>query len=130
MIEPRILELAERLGKALSEAERVKTFKRLHVELASDRQALELARSLHEHEQAIARKQQENKPIEVADKHRLRDLREQVYANERLKALMAAEADYYELIQQVNDLIAGHLVSPEELARDARPVDAPPPAGQ
>jgi len=120
MIEPRITELAEKLGQAIAEAERVRKFKKLHAEVMADPQAQELVRALRRLEQEIARKQQENKPIEVADKHRLRDLRERTYANEKLKALMAAEADYFEMIQQVNDLIARHLVSPEELARDSQ----------
>jgi cell fate (sporulation/competence/biofilm development) regulator YlbF (YheA/YmcA/DUF963 family) len=112
-MDPRIVELAERLGKAMAEAEQIRKFKALGAELAGDKDAVALIKARNEQELLIARKEQARQPIEVEDKRKLRELTEKVSQHDKLKAYLAAQADYMELIQQVNDTLGRHLAGPE-----------------
>jgi len=116
MIESTITELADKLGKAMASAQRTQRFKQIRSQVLADPAAQALLKDYEGHLDVLARREAENKPIEVADKHRLSDLQEKIFSNEKLKSLMAAQADYMELIQQVNEAIGKHLLDPHETA--------------
>jgi cell fate (sporulation/competence/biofilm development) regulator YlbF (YheA/YmcA/DUF963 family) len=69
---------------------------------------------LHDYQakmERIRRLEEEGKPIEVADKHQLRDLESGLAGHEMLKALMRAQADYLELMTQINREIDGPIAA-------------------
>ena len=114
MIDPKLTELAEKLGAEMAASKTVEDFKRFRREMLADAEAHGLLKAYQDHVAALARKEHEGKPIEVEDKHKLRELREKTYRNDKLKALLAAEADYVEMVEQVNNILGRHLSAGEE----------------
>ena len=53
----------------------------------------------------VARKQQNNEPIEVAEKRRLQELQDQVIANPLVSKLQIAQMDYLDLMRRVQQII-------------------------
>ncbi|MDD4891999.1 MAG: YlbF family regulator [Phycisphaerae bacterium] len=117
MIDPKIAELAEKLGAAMAESKAARDFKRLRHEALADADAQALLKAYQEHLDLLGRKEHERRPIEVEDKQKLRDLQEKTYRNEKLKSLMAGQADYVEMVQAVNDVLGKHLASGEDEAK-------------
>jgi len=97
-----LLAKARSLGEALAAQPTV----RAHFEAQRHLQVDEAARKLAAEYQAqldhIRRLEEERKPIEVADKHKLKDLETQLAGNDVLKNLMRTQADYVALMNQVN----------------------------
>jgi len=114
MIDPTVAQLAEKLGTAMADSKAAKDFKRVRHEALADQEAQDLMKTYQDHLDLLAHKEHERQPIEVADKHKLRDLQEKTYRNEKLKALLAVQADYVEMIQRVNDILGNHLAAGEE----------------
>ena len=118
MIEQNILELANKLGDAMAEAARTKAFKQARTAAMADKDTQAILQAYQKHLNLLARKEHEGKPIEVEDKRALTGFQEKIYRSDKLKALMEAQANYVEMIQQVNDLIGGHLITPEEIEKE------------
>lgn len=114
-IEPKILELADKLGQAMAEAKRTRKYKEMEDAVRNDPDALSILRQHQELTIKLAEKEQNNQPIEVEEKHALSDVQEKLYGNDKLKDLMQAQVDYLEMIQTVNDRMSQHMLSPEEL---------------
>ncbi|MCG3178983.1 MAG: hypothetical protein BIFFINMI_01313 [Phycisphaerae bacterium] len=112
-IEPQIKDLADRLGKAMADSARTRRFKELREKVNKDAVAMGLLEQFNKQLAAIATKEQEGKPIEVADKHGLATTQEKIYGNATLKDYLEAQANYIELVQQVNDVMGQHLVEPD-----------------
>ena len=62
---------------------------------------------------AVGYKRQ-NKPVEVADKHKLRDAHEKLMASAVFKRYTAAQVDYVDLIRKVSDAMRGELAPTEQ----------------
>jgi cell fate (sporulation/competence/biofilm development) regulator YlbF (YheA/YmcA/DUF963 family) len=114
-----LLEKARRLGTALAEHERFKTFLDASKRLHEDKAAGEALQAYNKAAKAIAEKGKKAQPVEVVEKQRLERLHGAVVSNETVKAFMKAQADYMELMHNVNDAIYSQLAPPE----------APPGAG-
>lgn len=114
MIDAKIRELAEQLGAAMADAPAVKKFKQLRQEAMADPDAQTLMKGYQDHLDQLAKKEQEHRPIEVEDKQKLRDFQEKIYRNEKLKAFVASQANYVELVHTVNDLMGKYLVGNDE----------------
>jgi cell fate (sporulation/competence/biofilm development) regulator YlbF (YheA/YmcA/DUF963 family) len=74
-------------------------------------------RLLHDYQAQLERireSESELKPVEVADKQRLKSLESEIAGHETLKVLMRTQADYVALMSQVNREIDGPLA---DLAR-------------
>jgi cell fate (sporulation/competence/biofilm development) regulator YlbF (YheA/YmcA/DUF963 family) len=100
-----IIRLAQELGNRIAEHSRTKSFVAAAQQVEQDKDASEI---LHQYEQALGRIQQleaEGKPIEVADKHAVRELEGKLRSNDTLKNLMKTQADYMELMRQVDTAI-------------------------
>ena len=114
MLDPRLAELAEKLGVEMAASKATREFKLRRHEVAADPEAQAVLGNYQNQLDLLAKKQHEGKPIEVAEKHALRDLQEKTYNHEKLKALMAAQANYVEMTQQVSDILGRHLSAGEE----------------
>jgi len=108
-----ITELAEKLGKAISQSPQAKN-------LRAARQAMEqtpeLAGVLKEHRtqlEKIARLEAENKPVEVEDKHKLQALHEKLIGSEQFKRFQAVQVEYADLMRRVNQALSKHLAETE-----------------
>ena len=113
MLDPNVAELAEKLGQAMANSKAAKDYRQARQAADADPEAQAQLKAYQEHLELLARKQQENRPIEVEDKHKLRALREKLAGNEKLKALMAVEVDYRDMTLQVTDILGKHLISSE-----------------
>lgn len=104
-----IIELAERLGKAIAESPQAKALREAQDALEKDEQVSGWVRSYREQGEKMARLEQENKPIEVEDKQKLRQLQEQLVANDEVKELTSAQVEYVDLMRQVNQALGAKL---------------------
>ena len=105
----RVLQLARRLGGAISDTERHKALEQARVQTADDASARELLDAFLKQQQHIDDLLRSNKPVEVADKQRLAELQNQVSSHEALQQLLKAQADYSELMHKVNEAIQAGL---------------------
>lgn len=104
-----IINHANQLGQLLSRHDRVKAFLSAQKALDGDASARELLSAYQRQVQEIQQLSDENKPIEVDEKRNLEQLQGQLVSNEVLKKLTAAQADYVQLMNQVNSAIESHL---------------------
>ena len=104
-----IVELAKRLGKQLSAHERTAELKAAQKAADSDSEAGQLVKSYQEQMQRIAELEKEKKPIEVADKQKLRDLEEKISLNPALSNLTRRQVDFVEMMRKVKEAIDGEL---------------------
>ena len=104
-----ILQLAERLGKAIAESTQAQAMRQARKALADQPGAAELLKTYQEHASKIARLEAEQKPVEVDDKHKLQELHDQLIATESFKKLTAAQVEYVDVMRKVNDAIRRQL---------------------
>ena len=106
-----LIEQARRLGEALATHPDVQAFlsARAGVEQSSDAQ--ELLKAYSEHAQRIRRLEAEQKPIEVADKHKLAAYEQQMASNEAIKKMVAAQVNYVSLMNRVHQAMEAPLAA-------------------
>lgn len=109
-----ITELAGRLGKAIADSPAA-------TELHATRKALEehpeiskLYKEFQDQSLKVAKLESEEKPVEVADKHKLHELREKVIASAEFKKYTAAQVEYADLMRQVSEAMQSKLEDEEE----------------
>jgi len=108
------LELAERLGKAIADSPQAAALRAAREEMKKDAQAGQLLNDFRQHADKIAKLEGENKPVEVADKHKLRDLQGKLAASATFKKFTAAQIEYIDLMRKVNQAIESQLGETEE----------------
>ena len=64
--------------------------------------------------QKVEQLEHENKPVEVDDKHKLRDLHDTLVANDLFKRFTAAQVEYVDLMRQVNQTLRKQLAEVEK----------------
>jgi len=109
-----VIELARRLGQAMAQAPAAVAVRAARKEL--DAQA-DLKQTLDDYQKQVgkvARLEQAGKPVEVEDKHRLRELNDKLVASEVFKKYTAAQVDYVDLMRKVNDAIRKELTETEK----------------
>lgn len=107
-VEP-LLARARELGEALATHPTVQNYHAAQRAARSDETARQL---LEAHQTQAARIQQleaERKPVEVADKQKLRDCETALSSHPTLKDLMRYQADYVQLMAQVNQALEAPL---------------------
>ena len=102
-----VLEQARKLGKLVAEHDSAKKFEAVLGRLKADKDAQHLLNDYNRQLEAIGRKQSQNQPIEVEDKHRLESLRKQVVMHPLLRELQMAQMDYVDLMRQVDEAMSG-----------------------
>lgn len=104
-----IIELAGRLGKSIAQSPQAEKLRAARAELDAREDVRNLLAEYQQHSDKIAELQEQNKPIEVDDKHRLQDLHERLIGNEVFKQFTSAQFDYVDLMRKVNQAIADQL---------------------
>ena len=102
-----IIEKAQALGKLIAEHDAARRFVDAVNRLRDDTDAQRVLTDMNRHTDTIAEKQAKGEPIEVADKHKLEDLRAAVAQNAVLGQFQMAQMDYLDLMRKVDDAIAG-----------------------
>jgi cell fate (sporulation/competence/biofilm development) regulator YlbF (YheA/YmcA/DUF963 family) len=119
-----ITELAERLGKQIAESPQARSLRDAREAFNRDKELTQLLKDFQAQSEKVAKLEADNKPIEVEDKHRLGALRERLLADDRFKALTAAQMEYVDLMRKVNAAMGKHLQGTEQAAGDA-PAESP-----
>jgi len=117
-----ILQAARELGKLLASHEAAARFEAVIQKLQSDTEAQRLLNDYNRQMTTIAEKEATGKPIEVADKHQLQSLQQQVSANAMLRELQMAQMDYLDLMRRVDEAM-----SPMPAGEEAPGVPVPGP---
>ncbi len=116
MPEPQdLLNQARALGESLAAHPTIQAYYRAQQAVRADAAARRLLQDYQSHLDHLHALEAAQRPIEVADKHRLKDLETQMAGHDTLKTLMRTQADYVELMARVNRAID------EPLARFAMP---------
>ena len=101
-----VLAAAAKLGEQLSAHPAFAAFRAVAQKIEADTDAQRLLTDLRRHQQALAEKEQSGAPIEVGDKHKLRDLQAAAAGHELLREMQKTEMDYVDLMRQVDAKIA------------------------
>lgn len=108
-----IIELAERLGKSIADSPQAQSFRAAQEEFNKNADAVQVYEDFQQQSEKLAGLEAENKPVEVADKHRLQELRDKLMADETFKKVSATQVEYVDLMRKVNAAMQKHL-SPAE----------------
>ena len=90
------------LGEALAAHPTVRGHYDAQRAVRTDTSAQQLLRDYQDHAKRMRQLEAEQKPVEVEDKRKLRDLEQQMARHETLKRFMRTQADYVALMAQVN----------------------------
>jgi len=108
-----IVELAERLGKAIAESPEAARVRAARQALGAEPGTAQMLKDYNAHVMKIAQLEQAQKPIEPEDKHKLDDLHNKLIASEAFKKLTAAQVEYAETMRKVNEAIRSQLAGTE-----------------
>ena len=108
-----IVELAERLGKGISESPQGAALRAARAELEKQPEIVQLLKDYQAAGERIAKLEAESKPVEVDDKHKLQELHDKLVANDVFKKFTAAQVEYVDLMRQVNQAMAKQLAETE-----------------
>ena len=101
----RLIELAQQLGKRIAEHERTVLLKQAQKEVNDDADAVKIVQDYQKQADKIHQLEREQKPIEVADKHKLSDLETQISTHPKLAQLTKRQVDFVEMMQKVKAAI-------------------------
>ena len=76
-----IIEMATKLGKAISESPQAAKLREVRKELDGHKDILDTLSQYQQQAQKVEQLEHENKPVEVEDKHKLRDLHDKLLAD-------------------------------------------------
>ena len=108
-----ITELAGKLGKAIAGSPQAAKLSQAREAMDADPATAQLVKDYNAQAARIAELEAEQKPVEVPDKHKLQELQGKLVASEAFKAFTAAQVEYAELMNKVNDGIRGNLTDIE-----------------
>jgi cell fate (sporulation/competence/biofilm development) regulator YlbF (YheA/YmcA/DUF963 family) len=111
-----LLERARALGKAIASHPRVQVFMAAREKVEKDAACQEVLKAYSEQAKRVRELEAQQKPIEVTDKRKLAECEQKMASNDALKELMRAQADYIELMNQVNRSMEEPLARPRQAA--------------
>ncbi|NIA07135.1 MAG: hypothetical protein GWP14_05790 [Actinobacteria bacterium] len=97
---------AAELGQLIADSPAGKALLKARRELQVDKQAHKMLEDYQEQMQKIATLEKERKPVEPEDKRMLVELQQKVASHETLKLWIKAQADFSQLMRDVNQAIA------------------------
>ena len=109
-----IVELAERLGKAIADSPQAKAYRDARAGLNQQPAVLKLLQEFQAQSEKVARLEEENRPIEVGDKHKLQSLHEQLIGNDVFKKYTMAQMEYVDLLRKVSQAMDAQLRATEQ----------------
>ncbi len=104
-----ILDLAAQLGKGIAATARFKALRAAEGAIEADAEARQLLKEADAQKARLADLAARGQPIEPEDKREMERLNEGLSGNEKLHALVRAQADYLELMNKVNEAIRRQL---------------------
>jgi len=104
-----VLRLASELGRRIAQHERFLSLREAERLVEEDAATRELLCEAEEHRQRIAYLEAEGRPVEPEVKRTLRRLEEEIRMNDKLQVLARAQADYMELMNEVNAAIRAEM---------------------
>jgi cell fate (sporulation/competence/biofilm development) regulator YlbF (YheA/YmcA/DUF963 family) len=103
------LEAASKLGAAIANHDRYKSFRKAEEQLKQDSVAKEISEKLEKQSKKIYELEKILKPVEVEDKKELQQLKEQVASNQSIQKFLKAQTDYIEFMKMINERIEAEL---------------------
>ena len=103
------IELAVRLGRSIAQSPQAQKLRTARAELDTKEDIKALLAEYQKQSDKVAELQEQNKPIEVDDKHKLQGLHEQLVGNDVFKQFTSAQVDYVDMMRKVNQAIADQL---------------------
>ncbi len=100
-----IIEHARKLGQMIANHQRTIDLKEMEKALDADESAQKLLQDYQKQAEHIHNLETTGKPIEVEDKHKLRNLEQQMALNDTLKKITAKQVDFVELMNKVKSEI-------------------------
>jgi cell fate (sporulation/competence/biofilm development) regulator YlbF (YheA/YmcA/DUF963 family) len=100
-----VLTRARELAEAIRGSERYRRLRALEEKVAGDEETQGLTRELEAARSRIAEKEKALRPVEVEEKRELARLQEQVRDCALLQELVAAQADFHEMMNRVNGTV-------------------------
>lgn len=107
------VELATRLGQAIASSPQAATFRAAREALEAQDETMQALDEYQKQMQKVAELEQEAKPVEVADKARLRELNDKLISCDEFKKFTAAQVEYVDLMRKVNDALRKELAETE-----------------
>ena len=104
-----IIEMAAKLGKAIARSPQADTLRKTRAEMNAQDDVMQLLRDFQKQSERIAELQENNKPIEIEDKHKLDEMHEQLVGKDAFKKFTAAQVEYVDLMRKVNEAITQEL---------------------
>jgi cell fate (sporulation/competence/biofilm development) regulator YlbF (YheA/YmcA/DUF963 family) len=104
-----IMDLARRLGQSLRAHERYTLLRDAEKKVMADPEAMKIQEDLERHLHKLHDLEADMKPIEVDDKRELGRLQQLARSNPALQQLLKAQADYFEMMNRVNQTILREL---------------------
>ncbi len=109
-----IIELAEKLGKAIAESTPATKLRQSRKALEAEPEITQCLKDFHVQSDKLAKLEAENKSIEVDDKHELQELHDKLIASELFKNLTAAQMEYIDFMRKVNNALQKQLGETEK----------------
>lgn len=104
-----IIELADRLGRALADSPQAKALREAQQQLQADEETSRLIGEYRDQAEKISALEQEGKPIEPEDKRKLDELHSKLASMQEFKKFTAAQYEYADLMRRVDDALSSHL---------------------
>ena len=101
----KLLKMASDLGRAIREHERYRAIRESEEQILKDPEARKIQEDYEKQFIKIRQLEQEQKPVEVEDKRELQRLHDLTRSHPGLQKLLKAQADYFELMNNVNNAI-------------------------
>lgn len=109
-----IIELAERLGKAIADSPQAKALRDARTALNAQPAVLRLVEEFQAQSDKIAQLEEENRPVEVDDKRKLQSLHEKLIGTDIFKTYTMAQMEYVDLLRKVNQALDAQLTTTEQ----------------
>ena len=120
----KLLDEAQRLGSLIGSQESVKTFREVTAQIDLDVTAKGLLSEFEQLMETLAMKEATMQPIEVAEKQKYQSLQQSMAIHPLIQKLMAAQADYSDLMRKVQESINKGVSNPT--SGDAKEIAAAP----
>ncbi|NQU76599.1 MAG: YlbF family regulator [Planctomycetes bacterium] len=104
-----IIHLADQLGKAIRESSQAKALQEAQKAITDKPELSQLIQDYEAQVNRIASLERDNKPIEVADKHKLADIQNKLVVSPTFKKLSEAQMEYVDLMRKVNETLRAQL---------------------
>ena len=105
----KIIKLAEALGKAIAESPAAKNLTEVRKAMDGEIELKKLLEDFRAQTDKVAQLEQEKKPVEVDDKHKLQDLHNKLVASEVFKQFTAAQVEYVDFMRKINDAMQSQM---------------------